>query len=106
MTFPPSIKADGQDLVGQLLQENPSNRLPARPNGIRLLKNHTWFRTMDWERLVKQSFPAPYVPKIRHEKDDSNFRASEQDLPPNPPYPDPGDGWDNDFATVKNEGNT
>jgi hypothetical protein len=37
------------------------------------IKEHPWFTKLDWDKLLAMNVTAPYVPKVKDEKDTSNF---------------------------------
>lgn len=50
-----------------LLDKNPETRLGA--NGIDEIKNHDFFRGIDWEELYKKNLDPPYIPNLKSEAD-------------------------------------
>lgn len=42
-------------------------------NGNKDIKNHDWFKSIDWFAILNQEMAAPYVPQISHAEDLSNF---------------------------------
>jgi len=44
----------------QLLQKDPTHRLGSR--GVHEIKQHTFFKHMDWEALLERRIEPPYVP--------------------------------------------
>ena len=64
---PSKWSSEGADLINkvffrltQLLIRNPLNRLGS--NGIDQIKNHPWFSSIDWKKLLRKELRAPYVP--------------------------------------------
>jgi len=41
--------------------------------GFNDIREHPWFAKLEWERLLAGGIPAPYVPRVKDEKDTSNF---------------------------------
>lgn len=41
--------------------------------GVTDIKEHPWFAKLDWEKVLACRQPAPHVPRVRDEKDTSNF---------------------------------
>ncbi|CAD6993011.1 protein kinase DC1 [Ceratitis capitata] len=68
-SFSPELK----DLVDNLLQVDLSKRFGSLINGNKDIKNHDWFKPIDWFGILNQEAPAPYVPQIAHAEDLSNF---------------------------------
>ena len=49
--------------------------------GAEDIKNHKMFANMDWEELLKKNIKAPFIPKLKDEKDVShltNYPQSEE----------------------------
>jgi hypothetical protein len=89
---------DGMDIVCQLLKYNPHDRLPMLPGGaLSNLRGARWYRGFDWDGLWNFTVTPPYQPKVTSNVDTGNFRASENDLPPQLPYVDPQTNWDAEF---------
>jgi len=49
---PEDFSADAQDLITQMLSKEPSQRLGCGKRGARDVKEHPFFATMDWVRIV------------------------------------------------------
>jgi len=67
--FPDNISADAVDFVSQLLTRDPGKRL-ADPVKI---KEHTWFKTLNWEKLEAKEIQPPFVPKVTADDDFSQI---------------------------------
>ena len=50
----------------QLLERDPQKRLgwKAGGGGLQDIKNHPWFREIDWDALEKKEVPPPFVPDV------------------------------------------
>ncbi|CAK8991289.1 unnamed protein product [Durusdinium trenchii] len=97
--FPSVIKGTCRSLIESLLKNDPVERLPMKPGGVKNLIGHKWFETFDWEALSAQAQLPPYKPVVKSKKDLQNFVARKEDAPRTIEYVDPGTGWDKDFAT-------
>lgn len=49
--------------LNSLLCKNPLYRLGAK--GVTEIKQHPFFRFVDWDKLAKREIPAPFKPIIR-----------------------------------------
>ena len=96
---------EAKSVISQLLNKNPSLRMAS---GFEKLKNHPWFTSIDWEKLLSKQIEAPYIPKVKKinldkaleksmksslesrisKEEDGNFPVSESKTPL---------GWDDDF---------
>ncbi|KAK5669139.1 hypothetical protein BDV3_003332 [Batrachochytrium dendrobatidis] len=91
LRFPPHFDPMAKDLVKRLLSPDLSKRFGNLKDGVQDIKRHKWFAGVDWEKLKNLEIPAPYIPKVAHEGDTSNFDAYPEDHEPygvvgNDPY--------------------
>ena len=49
------------DLINKLLYRKPHKRLGC--NGIKEIKEHSWFKHINWEELMNKNMKSPFVPK-------------------------------------------
>jgi len=61
------------DLVKQLLLRNPSHRLGCLARGGKDVKEHHWFKDIDFDKLADKAITPPWKPKIKNAMDCSNF---------------------------------
>ena len=47
----------------RLLTRDVNHRLGCGPVGVTSIREHDWFKSLDWGRLEKGSATAPYTPK-------------------------------------------
>ena len=78
---PPGIEEgqmhpDARDLLQKLLQRDPAKRLGAK-KGIREIKEHPFFKSIEWKTLIQE--PVPWVPPASKETDVGNFPKSVQE---------------------------
>lgn len=69
--MPSSFSRVVRDFIISLLTKDPRKRLGAK--GAHEVKHHRFFKGLNWANLANKKIPAPFVPKIRHELDVSNF---------------------------------
>ncbi|KAG9285416.1 hypothetical protein G9A89_010891 [Geosiphon pyriformis] len=67
--FEPVVK----DLLKRLLTADLSKRFGNLKGGSEDIKNHNWFKGVDWDRLLRQDIEAPYIPHVNGDGDTSNF---------------------------------
>ena len=76
---PAYFSADLSDLVSKILQPRAPDRYGTLKNGIKDIKNHSWFSAIDWTAILKKGVKAPYIP----EADKDHFETyDEQPLVP------------------------
>lgn len=51
------------DLINRLIQRRPEARLGT--NGIEEVKQHPFFKKMDWEKLEQRKILAPFLPQVQ-----------------------------------------
>lgn len=73
LLFPPNLSAHCKDLIKQLLERDPSQRLGAGPNDFADIRAHAFFARLDWDALYRKEVDPPYKPNVRSETDTSNF---------------------------------
>ncbi|BFZ12288.1 hypothetical protein BsWGS_15326 [Bradybaena similaris] len=69
--YPKKFSPEVKDLIQKLLTKDPSKRLGSR--SVEDVRRHPFFKCINWDDLAQKKVPAPFVPKIRHELDLSNF---------------------------------
>jgi len=73
MSFPDSMDADAIDLIKKLCTVNPADRLGHVAGGSAKVKEHPFFKDIDWDALYYRKIKGPIIPKIRHAADASNY---------------------------------
>ncbi|XP_062617568.1 ribosomal protein S6 kinase alpha-5-like [Saccostrea cucullata] len=74
--FSPEVK----DFIHKLLTKNPEKRLGAK--SANEVKNHKFFKDLNWKQLAERKVPPPFVPKIAHELDVGNFATEFTNMAP------------------------
>ncbi|CAB4005619.1 ribosomal S6 kinase alpha-1 isoform X2 [Paramuricea clavata] len=88
--MPQFLSAEAQSLLRMLFKRNPANRLGAAENGIEDIKKHTFFASINWEKLLKKDLKPPFKPAVRRTDDayyfDKEFTSkTPKDSPAIPP---------------------
>jgi serine/threonine protein kinase len=99
VNFHKNCKGVVEPLIVGLLRQDPADRIPMLPGGIKNVMDHEWFKGFDWTAMKEGSMDPPYKPTVKSKTDMKNFHARAEDKPPQIPYKDDGSGWDKDFAT-------
>lgn len=62
-----------RDLISGLCTVNPSQRLGNIAGGAQSVKDHPFFRNIDWEAMYYRRMKGPIIPFLRNAADASNF---------------------------------
>lgn len=77
--MPQFLSQEAQSLLRVLFKRNPLNRLGAGPEGVKEIKNHSFFATIDWEKLFNKEIQPPFKPAVSRADDafyfDSEFTS-------------------------------
>lgn len=68
--FPRDFDKDAKSLIKHLTAHDLSLRLGNLKGGIEDVKNHRFFKSIDWAELNSQRMKPLYIPKIEKEKED------------------------------------
>ena len=67
--FTSDFEETSKSLIKHLLDRDISRRYGNLKNGVEDIKNHPFFRSMDWDKLLKQEIVADFIPKIKPENE-------------------------------------
>ena len=56
-----------------MLVADVTKRYGCLRNGANDIKNHRWFKNLDWFRLSQKQLPVPFIPQVGRPGDTSNF---------------------------------
>ena len=88
--FPKNMEKDDIDLISKLLINNPNQRLGNGPRDAESIKEHPYFKDVDWEKYSKKEVVPPFIPKLKNETDlryfdkaftDENVNTPKQNVP-------------------------
>ncbi|KAI1922749.1 cytochrome c oxidase subunit 1 [Ophidiomyces ophidiicola] len=82
LRFPHHMSAAARDIIGALCKTSPSERLGHISGGTQRVKDHPFFRGINWDDLYYRRVKGPIVPRVDHPADAGNFEEY-------PPPPDP-----------------
>ena len=71
--FPSNFDADAKSLVKHLLVADLTKRYGNLKGGVGDIKEHRWYKPLDWAALLRKAVKAPFVPKVASEGDTSNY---------------------------------
>ena len=64
LSMPQYLSPEAQALLRALFKRNPANRLGCGSNGISDIKNHQFFASIDWDKLMKKKITPPFQPTV------------------------------------------
>ena len=92
LTLPFFFGPDARDLLTRLLRKEPKKRLGAcMPKDMKTIKNHRFFRKIDWKKLERREVEPPIKPLITDPALAENFSTEFTDLAVSPVIAGP---WD------------
>ncbi|CAJ0762636.1 22891_t:CDS:2 [Entrophospora sp. SA101] len=71
LRFPEEVGTQAKSLLIGLLTRDPNNRLGN--NGAQEIKDHTFFASIDWRKLMQKKVQPPFKPSVESAIDTSNF---------------------------------
>ncbi|XP_055718566.1 ribosomal protein S6 kinase alpha-1-like isoform X1 [Salvelinus fontinalis] len=88
--MPQFLSTEAQSLLRALFKRNPTNRMGSGADGAEEIKRHTFFSTIDWNKLFRREIPPPFKPAVARPDDtfyfDSEFTSrTPKDSPGVPP---------------------
>ena len=54
-----------KSLIKHLLEPDLSRRYGNLKNGVNDIKNHLFFKSLNWDKLLRQEIEAPFIPKLK-----------------------------------------
>jgi serine/threonine-protein kinase Psk1 len=86
LKLPYYLSADAKDFITKLLKKVPSARLGSKPGDTQKIKQHRFFRKINWQKLERREVSPPIRPVITDPEAAENFpRFNAQPLPSSPP---------------------
>lgn len=85
LSLPYYLSADAKDLLTRLLRKEPKKRLGFNmPKDLQTMKNHRFFRKINWKALEARELEPPIQPLITDPELAENFAQDFTDLPLSP----------------------
>jgi len=67
--FPKKIDSNAKDLIQKLLIVDPNERFGSGPEGGEKIKNHPFFKGINWKNVEDRKIKPPFIPKLKKETD-------------------------------------
>lgn len=80
LIFPNDMDSVTKDLISKLLNRDPNKRLGYK--GVEEIKNHLFFKDIDWIKLNNKGYIPPYKPQVKNSLDISNISSEFTDERP------------------------
>jgi len=75
-TFPDKVcQENAKDLIKHLLVRSVTSRYGCLVNADDDIRNHEWFSSLSFDKLIKKKVNAPWIPSIKDPLDSSNFES-------------------------------
>lgn len=81
LSFPKYLSAEAKDLLGRLLERDPTRRLGTGPDDANEIKRHPFFREIQWDKLALGQVPPPWRPTFSGALDTSQFDREFTEMP-------------------------
>lgn len=78
--FPGHFDPNAKDLIRKLLASDRTRRLGNLKGGAGDIKQHKWFKGVDWNLLYYKRVQAPIIPEVEHEGDTNYFEKYEDSV--------------------------
>jgi serine/threonine protein kinase len=97
--FPSAMSPDARDLISGLCTVDVSKRLGNIAGGASRVRQHPWFKDIDWDKMYNREVQGPIVPHLRGPADTRNFDDYEDESANRDPYTkELSTKWDEYFA--------
>jgi len=80
VAFPVHFKLDEKAIISAFLTGDLTRRLGNMKGGSQQIKEHMYFKAIDFEALYGLKISSPYIPSVSGDGDDSNFDKYEEEV--------------------------
>ncbi|KAM7542770.1 hypothetical protein Aperf_G00000000919 [Anoplocephala perfoliata] len=80
-SFPRNLSKEAYSICRGFLNKDPNARLGCSPVGSLEIRDHVFFRRVNWELIEARAIQPPFKPCVRDKRDTSNFDSAFTDLP-------------------------
>ena len=79
--YPSYIDENAKDLMSKFMEIDPQKRLGSGENGWEDIKNHPYFKDVNWDEANNKKMKPPFLPNIESETDTKYFEKTFTDEP-------------------------
>jgi len=76
---PSHFDSASRDIIKQFLTEDRTRRLGNMKNKVEDIKNHKFFKGIDWQALKEHRIKPPYIPLVEDDSDTSQFELYDEE---------------------------
>lgn len=84
--YPSAMSKDGRDIIAGLCTVDVTKRLGNVKGGAQTVKDHPWFKDINWDDLYHRKMQGPIVPHVRAPDDTRNFDEYDAEPQQKDPY--------------------
>lgn len=80
--YPSFFDSSVKDLLSHLLTTDLTERYGNLKNGYQDIRDHKWFASLDFDKLIRRKIKPPYIPHLKGQGDASNFDKYPEEFHP------------------------
>ncbi|KAI3815933.1 hypothetical protein L1987_15617 [Smallanthus sonchifolius] len=80
--LPAFLSSEAHSLLKGLLQKESSRRLGSGAGGSNEIKSHSWFKSINWQKLESREIKPSFIPQVAGKQCIANFEECWTNLPP------------------------
>lgn len=84
--YPSAMSEDARSIIAGLCHVDVTKRLGNVKGGAERVKQHAWFKNIDWDALYHRKIQGPIIPHLKGPADARNFDDYEAEPQAKEPY--------------------